>query len=111
MTGPGPAGTVVEVLEFRIEPELLDRWLEIERDVWTGFLVGRPGFVHKQVWTDADDPGAVSVVIWWATREQWKRITAAQVAAVDARMGPWFRAGSLREHRVRAAWEPHPEGG
>ncbi|HSL59737.1 MAG TPA: TIGR03792 family protein [Acidimicrobiales bacterium] len=99
-------GAAVEVLEFAVEPHLRDRWLEVERDTWTEFLRRQPGFVHKQVWLDPIDESRVTVVIWWASRAQWKQITPEQVAAVDAEMGEWFRDSALREHVVRSTWGP-----
>lgn len=106
MTAGFPEGAAVEVLDFTVEPHLRERWLDVERGTWTEFLRTRPGFVHKQVWLDPVDEARVTVVIWWATREHWKAVTPEQVAEVDARMGEWFREGTLREHVVRSAWAP-----
>jgi hypothetical protein len=39
---------------------------------------------------------AVHAVIWSTDEPTWKRITPEQVAAVDARMGEWFRDCSVQ---------------
>ncbi len=54
------------------------------------------------MWVDPDDEGHVHAVIWWSSREEWKRITPEQVEAIDRRMGPIFREPVVREFRVVA---------
>lgn len=88
---------VIEVLRFEVDPADRPRWLEVEEAVWTRFLERQDGYVRKERWLHADDPSAVSVVIWWETLEQWKRISAAEVEAVDQEMGEWFRP-VVRDH-------------
>jgi uncharacterized protein (TIGR03792 family) len=82
---------VIEELQFMVDPNERDRFLEIEGRVWTGFLQTCDGFVRKEVWVPELDPGRVVVMIWWNTMEQWKSITAQQCDEVDARMGEWLR--------------------
>jgi len=92
---------VIEELHFIVDPVERDQFLEVEGRVWTGFLRTCDGFVKKEVWVPIDDPGRVVVMIWWASMEQWKRITPEQVAEVDARMGEWLREVDVfREHDV-----------
>jgi uncharacterized protein (TIGR03792 family) len=91
---------VVEMLTFEVAPEEQAEWLAVEESVWSRFLQGCDGFARKQMWRSADRPQLVHAVIWWESREQWKAITAVQVAAVDARMGSWFREARLLEFEV-----------
>lgn len=87
---------VVEWLTFPVRRDELTEWLAVEESVWSRFLEGQPGFVRKQMWVEEGDSSLVHAVIWWTSREQWKRITPEQVAAVDERMGQWFRDCTMR---------------
>lgn len=93
---------VVEELELAIPAERIADYVERDEAVWTAFLRTCPGFVRKEVWVPADRPGVVVVQIWWRSREQWKAITAEQVAEIDARMGDLYAEPVCREYTV--AW-------
>ena len=93
---------VVEFLSMEVDPELHEMFLAADEAVGTRFLERQPGFVRKEAWIDPDDEGHVHVVIWWNSREEWKRITPEQVEAIDMRMGPIFREPVVREFRVVA---------
>jgi uncharacterized protein (TIGR03792 family) len=93
-------GMVVEELEVDVAPDDVEGFLAADAEVWTAFLRDQAGFVRKEVWADPERPGVLRLVIWWASREAWKRITDAEVRAVDARMGPWLRLPRMREYRV-----------
>ncbi|MBU3704444.1 MAG: TIGR03792 family protein [Ilumatobacteraceae bacterium] len=94
---------VIELLRFEVSAADRDAWLEVERRVWTGFLKTVPGFQRKETWIDDDEPDAVTVVIWWESREQWYAVTAEQSAAVDREMGEWLRPCTMRSWRVVCA--------
>ncbi len=80
----------VEVLRFAVAADERDEFIEVETGVWTDFLRRQDGFLAKEVWVPVEGDDAL-VVIWWASLEQWKRITAEQCAEVDERMGDWLR--------------------
>ncbi len=95
-------GMVVEMLTFEINRALIDEWIMADREIWTTFLGGQPGFVNKEVWISEDDQNstaggssetdsksetvAVHAVIWWSSYELWKSISMEQVGVVDAEM-------------------------
>jgi uncharacterized protein (TIGR03792 family) len=91
------AAMVIEVLTFEVAPSDLAGWLAAEGSAWTPYLQGCDGFIRKEIWRDRAVPSVIEVVIWWETYEQWKQITAADVAAVDQGMGEWFRGSTCRE--------------
>lgn len=91
---------VIEMLRFSVSASERDAWMDVERRVWTGFLETVPGFQRKEMWLDAEDPDAVTAVIWWESIEQWNAVTAEQCAAVDLEMGEWLRPCTLRSWRV-----------
>jgi uncharacterized protein (TIGR03792 family) len=82
---------VVEWLTFEVPLDLRDVWLALEKS---------PGFVRKQMWVEEGDVRLVHAVIWWESRELWKRITPAQVDEVDRRMGDLWRNCTMRVYDV-----------
>lgn len=86
---------VVEFLSFRVPADERDRWLDMDAEHWTAFLEKRPGFVRKEVWVDAEDPEAVTAVIWWRTLEEWRSIPQEELDTVIERMGPYERSARL----------------
>jgi uncharacterized protein (TIGR03792 family) len=91
---------VIEMLRFEVSVSDREEWLAVERRVWTGFLRTVPGFQRKEIWLDAEDPDAVTAVIWWESIEQWTAVTAEQCAAADREMGEWLRPCTMRSWRV-----------
>ena len=91
---------IVEFLTFSVDAADLPRWLEVEREVWTGYLQTVPGFVRKEVWQDPARADSVHAVIWWESRQAWQAISREQVAAVDERVGEGYREPTAREFTV-----------
>ncbi|MFQ5516918.1 MAG: TIGR03792 family protein [Acidimicrobiia bacterium] len=91
---------VVEFLTFRVDPVDVERWLEAEAKAWTSALRRRPGFVRKELWRSAADPGEVHAVIWWQSEEAWKSMSRSEVAAVDQQMGSLLRTPVERTFQV-----------
>jgi uncharacterized protein (TIGR03792 family) len=92
---------VVEELHFLVDEADREGFLQVEQAVWTAFLETCDGFVRKERWIADDDPRRIIVMIWWDSIEQWKRITPAEVDAVDKQMGSWFRpVDVVRAHHV-----------
>lgn len=91
---------VVEFLTFEVEPADHSAWLEVEEAVWSRYLEAQPGFVRKEVWRGTEGNLRTHAVIWWENRESWKAITTDRVAAVDARMGSWYRGSTCLEFEV-----------
>ncbi len=86
---------VIEMLTFDIDPADQADWLPIEEANWSRFLERQDGFVRKEMWRSADDPGKVHAVIWWESMKQWKSISQSDLAAVIEAMGPHEREGVL----------------
>ena len=79
------AGQAVEMLKFTMKAEMVDRFIELDHDLWTVQLASVDGFVSKDVWVDAAKPGEVTTVIYWKTLEQWKAIDHGWLADLDKR--------------------------
>ena len=67
---------VIEWLEFEVVPESREKFIEIDRRIWTATLKKFPGFLGKEVWVAPNQIDRVFLVIRWQTREQWKSIPA-----------------------------------
>ena len=91
---------IVEELTLQVDAPDIEGFLEADARVWTAFLTAQPGFVRKEVWLPGDRPNTVVILVWWASREQWKAISDETVAGVDREMGDWFREPVVREYVV-----------
>ena len=101
MAGRHGNEVVVEELSFAVEPEVFDRWLAREGESWDALLAAQDGFLRKEVWRAPDDGGgAVRVLVWWASREQWKAVDPDELEAADRRMGDLLRPSACREFRL-----------
>jgi len=73
----------IEQLVFQVEPEHLDRWLELDHQIWTVGLAQWTGFVGKETWINQDKPGEITAIIYWTSLECWKSIDPEWVARTD----------------------------
>lgn len=67
-------GNAVEYLVFEVKPELVDRFIELDHELWTLYLKDMPGFISKEIWVNKSNPGEVSSILYWNTKEEWKSI-------------------------------------
>lgn len=87
----GDTGQVVEFLTFVIPEGELEGWLAADEQHWTYFLERQPGFLRKERWIGAHDPGHVHLAIWWRSRSDWESVPADELVAVGRAMGAWER--------------------
>ena len=73
----------IEYLRFQIKPGFKERFLQLDKELWTSYLSQNPGFHKKEVWLNPEDPTDLIIIVWWSDREQWKSITPEQVRAID----------------------------
>lgn len=69
----------VEILVFQVDPADLDRFLEVDHEVWTLGEATVEGFDHipflsKEVWLDDTRPGEVTIVFVWESIESWMKV-------------------------------------
>ena len=82
---------VIEFLTFRVTPDELEGWLEVEERNWSRFLERQDGFVRKEMWRSVDEPSAVHAVIWWESMAAWRSIPQHELDVVVEAMGPYER--------------------
>ncbi len=75
---------VVEHLRVKVPAEGRDAWLQAEQGSWDPWLRQQPGFLGRDLlWDPEREEG--TLLIRWASREQWKTIAEEEVEAVQLR--------------------------
>ena len=75
---------VVEHLRIKVPADSRQAWLEAEQGSWEPWLQNQDGFLGRELlWDSAREEG--TLLIRWASREQWKAIPEADVEAVQTR--------------------------
>ncbi|MGA7933924.1 MAG: TIGR03792 family protein [Kovacikia sp.] len=67
---------VIEWLKIKVSPELREKFIQKDEEIWTTALSKSPGFLGKQVWINPSQADEVILVIHWANREAWKSVPA-----------------------------------
>jgi uncharacterized protein (TIGR03792 family) len=75
---------VVEHLRVKVPAEARQAWLEAERGSWEPWLERQPGYLGRDLLWDAEREEG-TLLIRWASRDQWKAIPVAEVEAVQER--------------------------
>ena len=97
---------VIEWLEFTVVPEVREKFIQVDREIWTATLEKFSGFLGKEVWLDPNRVDRVSLVIRWQTREQWKSIPQEVLVqtekAFEKQIGKDnYEYADMREYQVR----------
>lgn len=75
---------VVEHLRVKVPADARQAWLEAERGSWEPWLQQQEGYLGRDLlWDPQREEG--TLLIRWASREQWKAIPEAEVEAVQER--------------------------
>jgi uncharacterized protein (TIGR03792 family) len=75
---------VVEHLRVKVPADGKQAWLTAERGSWEPWLQQQEGFLGRDLlWDPEREEG--TLLIRWASREQWKAIPEAEVEAVQER--------------------------
>ena len=75
---------VVEHLRVKVPVEGRQAWLAAEQGSWEPWLAQQDGFLDRQLLWDAEREEG-TLLIRWASKDQWKAIPAEAVEAVQAR--------------------------
>lgn len=65
---------VIEWLKFRLDPELREKFIQKDEEIWTATLAKYPGFLGKEIWINPNVAEELAIVIRWQTRENWKNV-------------------------------------
>jgi uncharacterized protein (TIGR03792 family) len=64
----------IEWLKFIVSPELREKFIEKDAQIWTAKLATYPGYLGKEIWLNPDRPEEIIMIVRWESREQWKSI-------------------------------------
>lgn len=81
---------LIEWLKVRVSPELREKYIRTDEEIWTAFLATCPGFLGKEVWINPDRPSEIIMVIRWASREEWKSIPQDRLEEVERKFDQTF---------------------
>ena len=88
---------VVEHLRVKVPSDAVQAWLKAEQGSWEPWLAQQPGFLDRQLLWDAEQEEG-TLLIHWASREQWKAIPTEEVVSVQAKFEQLARqATGLRQ--------------
>lgn len=75
---------VVEHLRLKVPAEARQAWIDAEKGSWEPWLAQQDGFLDRQLlWDPATEEG--TLLIRWASRDQWKAIPNHDLEAVQER--------------------------
>lgn len=91
---------VIEFLKIEVSPEDREEYLQLDEKIWTKALAKFPGFIGKEVWLNPNKPSEVILIIRWASREDWKSISAQLLAEIEAQFA--LATGSIHHQIVES---------
>lgn len=74
---------IIEWLKVQVVPELREKYIQKDEEIWTTALCKFPGYIGKQVWIDSKNLDKVVLVIHWASREAWKAIPVKDLENIE----------------------------
>jgi uncharacterized protein (TIGR03792 family) len=74
---------VIEWLDFNVDADEREQFIQQDEKIWTTSLASYPGFLGKEVWIEPQAADKVIFVIRWQTREQWKSIPIEDLAEIE----------------------------
>jgi uncharacterized protein (TIGR03792 family) len=96
---------VIELLRFQVPSEQREIFIQKDDEIWTVSLAKYPGFLGKEVWINPNVPEEITLVIRWATREQWKAIPEKDLQPIykkfDEALGFAYKMVESSEYQVR----------
>ena len=99
---------VIEWLDFRVQPELREKFIKEDDRIWTPVLADADGFLSKEIWLDPKFSDRIFFVIRWQTREQWFSVSPKLLAETEAKFLSAMGFGSYemlegKEYRIEAS--------
>lgn len=88
---------VVELLIVEIAIADREKYLQIDREIWTKAVAQFPGFINKEVWLNPDKPTEVNLIIRWRSREEWKSISTQLLEEIERQFA--LKMGNTR-HKI-----------
>lgn len=78
-----------EFLKFKIKKGLVEKFIELDKKIWTEMLSKYDGFISKEVWQDEED-FEVYTIIHWESYDKWKSIPEDDLAKTNNKFNQLF---------------------
>ncbi len=88
---------VIELLKVEVAAEYQEKYLQLDREIWTKVIAQFPGFINKEVWRNPHAPTEVILIIRWRTRQEWKAISVELLEEVEHQFD--LKMGNIR-HKI-----------
>lgn len=66
---------IIEWLGFSVKPQLREKFVAQDREIWTPVIANCAGFLGKEIWFNPTREDRVFIIVRWQSREQWKAIS------------------------------------
>lgn len=65
---------VIEWLKYRVDPQIREKFIDVDYQIWTQALAQSSGYLGKEVWLNPQADDEVDLIVKWETREQWSAV-------------------------------------
>ena len=76
---------VIEWLNFWVEPELREKFITEDQQIWTPALATQDGFLGKEIWLNPESSDRLFLVIRWQTKQQWNAVPRELLDQTEAK--------------------------
>lgn len=90
----------IETLVFQVEADQVDRYLDLEYEIWTKELSKLPGFCGCEIWVSEKTPGEVTSHYFWESHAAFEGIDPVWLAGNKEKMGAAIEARFVRAGHV-----------
>ena len=74
---------VIEWLRFQVPPELREKFIKDDEEIWTKALMKYPGYLGKEFWIDPKAQDEIVIIVHWESLEQWQSIPQSILEEVE----------------------------
>lgn len=92
---------VIELLKVEVAAEYQEKYLQLDREIWTNAIAQFPGFINKEVWLNLNKPTEVILIIRWRSRQEWKSISVQLLKEIELQFV--LKMGSISHKIVESA--------
>jgi len=98
----------IEELVFRIKPGQVERYIDLETEIFSEPLSHVAGFLGGETWVSQDREGEVTSLYFWESEQAYRSVDQAWLAGQKEKMGAamgddaaFVRAGHAEDRRFR----------
>lgn len=92
---------VIEFLKIEVTPQDRERYLQLDKEIWTQALAKCAGFLGKEVWLNPNKPSEVILIIRWASQKEWKSISSQLLQEIERQFV--LATGSIHHQIIESA--------